>query len=582
MPLQILSLCPKLGKRLNLGRLTVLVGPNNCGKSQTLRDIREYITTGSTARLVAISDLELQLVDRASALRALTRRPHQSPGHEHIFGVASDLQNRHEAALPYEWIKKKFELKADDVSVDEELLRSFGPFWLAHLDAEGRFRLAAATESYDTRKESPANALQAFFKGGSAAVEKLRSAFRDAFGVDIALDWAGMRRMGLVIGDDFGSIPDTREGLDVHLSNAKALADQGDGYRSFAGVALAMLTFPERILLLDEPEAFLHPAQARVLGRWIATACRDRSAQVLVASHSADFLHGIVSANADANVVRLNRTPVGSTFHLVPAATTAGLIRSPLLSSQPVMDALFHRGVVVCEGDPDRAVYQTVAHTLLAGEGGEDVLFIHTNGKDAAKGPIELLRSAGAPVCAALDIDVLNSPNVLADVCSALTGVAPPDAIWEARDKVAANVEELDEAARIVLIRSAVQQWLLDDHSDLRRVRKSLERIAAEGSKWDRAKKVGVEYFVGEARRDIDALLSALRELGLFLVPCGELESWLDLGVRKGSTWNRLALEELDQQRCPPDLQKFVRSIIEHLSKATANGGVPASSAPVN
>lgn len=565
MPLNILSLTPKQGERLTLGRLTVLVGPNNCGKSQTLRDIREYVTTGSSARMVAIDALELQMLDRASALLNLTRRQHQNPLHEQIYGVASDLQKRHETTPTYEWMRKTFDDASEDPPVTDELLRSFGPFWLAHLDAEGRFRLAAATDSYDTRNESPSNALQAFFSGGRAAVEELRSAFREAFGVDIALDWAGMKRMGLVIGPDFGSIPDTREGVDALLRGATPLGEQGDGYRSFAGVVLATLTFSDRVLLLDEPEAFLHPAQARVLGRWIARACRNRGAQVVIASHSADFLHGIVTANSEATVVRLNRTITGSTFHHVPAATTAGLIRSPLLSSQPVMDALFHRGVVVCEGDPDRAVYQTIAHTVLAGESGEDILFIHSNGKDAAKGPIELLRSAGAPVCAVLDIDVLNSANVFTDAITALTGSAPSESLLSARAKVAASVEELSEATRLELIRAAVREWLTRELSDLRLARKSLERAASEGSKWEQVKKQGVDYFTGEARQEIERLLLELRELGLFLVPCGELECWIATGVSKGSKWNRAALEALDQGRCPDNLKDFIRRVVAHL-----------------
>jgi len=575
MTLRIESITPKIGDRLTLGQLSILVGPNNSGKSQTLRDIREYITTGSDAKLVAIRGLELRMVDMPNALRGLTRRPHPNPVHEHIFGVASDLQKRHETTPTYAWMKTTFDGAPDNANVSEEVLRSFGPFWLAHLDAEGRFHLAAATDSYHTREESPANALQAFFGEGRAAVEELRAAFREAFAVDIALDWAAMKKLGLVIGEDFGVIPDTREGLDVLLRDALALEKQGDGYRSFAGVVLAMLTFPDRVLLLDEPEAFLHPAQARVLGRWIARACCKRGAQVLISSHSADFLHGVVSANAEATVVRLNRTSSGSTFHLVPAETTAGLIRSPLLSSQPVMDALFHRGVVVCEGDPDRAIYQTIAHTMLSGEGGEDILFIHSNGKDAAKGPIELLRSAGAPVCAALDIDVINSPNVLTDVCTALRATPPSAHILKARQNVAAHVEEIDESQRIAQIEAALQEWLQTTHTDLRRARKSLEQIAGEGSKWDQVKKLGVDYFSGDSRREIDQLLSDLVALGLFLVPCGELESWMkNLGFSKGSKWNRAALEALSQDQCPAPLREYVRSLITFLSKDySRNGG---------
>jgi hypothetical protein len=32
----------------------VLVRPNNCGKSQALRDIRDYVATGSTSHLAIL------------------------------------------------------------------------------------------------------------------------------------------------------------------------------------------------------------------------------------------------------------------------------------------------------------------------------------------------------------------------------------------------------------------------------------------------------------------------------------------------------------------------------------------------
>jgi ABC-type branched-subunit amino acid transport system ATPase component len=350
MPLKLNEMTPKGGAALLLGNLTVLVGPNNAGKSQMLRDIRDYIVSGSTQQLTIADSLEVALPVQTEAIAALSFLPHTSPGHTRILGVGSDLQNRHEFSPHGDWIKQHF-AQEGQASARAELLRNMGQYWCAFLDAESRFRLAAPAESYDTRSEAPSNALQEFFSGGSPVVEELRKAFKDTFSMDIALDWAAMRRLYLKVGAEFGTIPDTRTQLDALLKDAQQLSQQGDGYRSFAGIALAVLAFPNRLLMIDEPEAFLHPAQTRSLGRWIAGKAKDRAAQVILASHSADFLLGVISADADATVIRLNRSDRGTTFHKIPSGTTAGLINSPLLSSQPVLDALFHKGVVVCEGD---------------------------------------------------------------------------------------------------------------------------------------------------------------------------------------------------------------------------------------
>ena len=42
-----------------LNNITVLVGPNNVGKSQTLRDIKNLLELGNNARPVIVSDADL-------------------------------------------------------------------------------------------------------------------------------------------------------------------------------------------------------------------------------------------------------------------------------------------------------------------------------------------------------------------------------------------------------------------------------------------------------------------------------------------------------------------------------------------
>ena len=70
--------------------------------------------------------------------------------------------------------------------------------------------------------------------------------------------------------------------------------------RSYASVILHLLApITPSILLLDEPEAFLHPPQARLLGEIIA-AERPSRAQLVVATHSPDVLHGLINVASTA------------------------------------------------------------------------------------------------------------------------------------------------------------------------------------------------------------------------------------------------------------------------------------------
>jgi hypothetical protein len=414
--------------------------------------------------------------------------------------------------------------------------------------------------------EAPQHALQEFFRLRAQVQPELRRAFQDAFNRDIALDYSSMKRWYFKVGPSFGALSDSLDELRAQLSSGELLKEQGDGYQSFTGIVLAVLTFPDRPLLLDEPEAFLHPQQARVLGRWLAERSRTRNAQIVVATHSADFLWGVMSGNTGADVLRLRREGNDTRFVHVPGTTIKQLTLSPLLSSQPVLDSLFHQGVVICEGDPDRALYQAVAHKELAGEGGEDVLFIHTNGKDAADMPVELLRTAGVPVCIIADIDVLNSRDTFAKIVRSLTGKEISAELEQRRSTIGALVESMPEDHFLSALMKAVEEWLKTPQLDARTARRRLLGAAKSvSSKWDGVKKKGVLYFDDAGQELVRRLLLELAGIGLFVVPCGELERWID-GAPKGKGWNRLALELIQNGACPPNLRDFVGDVVRYLS----------------
>jgi ABC-type cobalamin/Fe3+-siderophores transport system ATPase subunit len=576
VPLKLRAVTDSSGAMHQLGKFTILVGPNNCGKSQTLRDIRDYITTGSNKRLVVLRDADVEVPEVSEIASGIHVSPHQSPGHTHLRGVSFDLRSVHEFAPSENWLEKQVASAKKSLESRSQLLQHIGNYLVAHLDAESRFILASRTSSYDTRREWPSNALQAFFSRRSEVLPELRTAFREAFDMDIALDWAAMKTLSFKVGRDFGTIPETLSDLDLLLSDKQELAAQGDGYRSFAGVVLAMLTFPDRLLLLDEPEAFLHPAQARALGRWLAKYAAKRSAQVILATHSAEFLWGAVSANRDTAVVRLNRSETTTSFHFVSSSTVAGLAQSPLLSSQPVLDALFQRGVCVCEGDPDRAIYQAVAHIGPGAERGAEVLFIHTNGKDAIDAPVKLLREAGTPVCAIVDIDILNSEDVFMNIVNSLSDLDTSE-LRNTLTKIASLVEATSREDLLNNLKAAVTDWQKVTYTDLRRARRALVAAAKGASKWDAVKKKGLDFFPGPTRSTVEEFLKGCTAHGMFVVPRGELEGWLRVGVAKGRTWNRRALEQLYSSGPPPELQEFVQKVVQYLEPSR---GKPTNSLP--
>ena len=99
--------------------------------------------------------------------------------------------------------------------------------------------------------------------------------FRRAFGQDLIAHKAAGSEIPLLVGRDPGLQPNEDRTSGSYCRRLEAstvpLQQQGDGMRSFTSVILHLLasTTPS-ILILDEPEAFLHPPQATLLGELIA------------------------------------------------------------------------------------------------------------------------------------------------------------------------------------------------------------------------------------------------------------------------------------------------------------------------
>lgn len=563
MPLKFVSAVNHSDETIAFGPMTILVGPNNSGKSQTLRDLRDFALGAPEGSLTLFKSINVTMPSMAEFRGQFNVLPSQgSPTNQTVVGIDESLVKTHSINSHIDWWKQVVE------GTDQGHQRqSLGRFLISHLHAGTRFELTAPQPAYDLETEAPAHALQEFFHQRLKVQPQLRQAFMEAFGRDIALDWTAMKRWYFKVGGSFGELSESLDGLKQQLRAGQLLKEQGDGYQSFTGILMAAIIFPDRVLLLDEPEAFLHPKQARVLGRLLGRLSINRPAQIIVSTHSSAFMWGVVSANDNASVLRLNRSVDTTRYVQVPASTVTALTRTPLLSSQPVLDSLFHQGVVVCEGDPDRAIYQFVAHRTLGGKGGEDLLFIHTNGKGAADTPVELIKGAGAPVAVIVDIDILNASSPLDKIVKALTGAEISMELEERRAEIGKWVLQMSEAQFLEKLLDGVKSWIASPHTDARSSRKRLEStLKATTSKWEVVKEMGISYFAGDQLAAVVSLIEDLAKIGVFVVHCGQLEKWIDTGAKKGKEWNRKALEKLQTEGCPPELEVFIKRVIDFLS----------------
>ncbi len=232
----------------------------------------------------------------------------------------------------------------------------------------------------------------------------------------------------------FGQLPAmSNPPTDAQLQQLRAVPtvdSQGDGVRGFLGLALAMELGQEPIVILDEPDAHLHPPQAYHAGKFIAT--RGLRSQVFVVTHSLEFLHGILDSTAQVTVVRLNRgAGDAASVHVLSAEDLKSTWRDTSVRYSGALAGLMHRGVVLCEGHGDCRYFEVALDHLRAGESPHDLTFIDAGGKSGLKKLAAALFAIKVPVRCVVDFDFLrNWPDVSSLVESLGVDTEPFGTLW--------------------------------------------------------------------------------------------------------------------------------------------------------
>jgi len=529
----------------------------------TLKDIHRKLVKGHKAETILINSIK---VDRPTTFEELcsgldVRIDQMNVGHHIIDSVTLDFDRNSMIRVPLEPHRQKFEQTPD---LDYTYL-GLSKFRVFYMDSESRLKIASKSPNYIPDETSPKNLLQALYGSLGEFDAKLRDAFQTTFGMDIKLDYSSGLELRLAVSKEFEDIPDDPRFAYPIMKKYSSIEVQGDGFRSFVAVVLSLLLSKDKVVLLDEPEAFLHPEQARRLGRWISEHAEGFPCQILIATHNSNFLSGLLSGRQPADIYRLNRVNDITRFNKITSDATRALSKSPILSSQRVLEAIFSQGVVVCESDTDRIVYNSVAtyeHSK------QEILFIHAHNKQTVKDVVKLLKDASVPTAAIVDIDILNSEADLSNVIAAFSSELDKSVIISLRAELATHIEGVPEEDITEELKQNVAELLEqlnnNEHS-LSGARGALNRIRSESTKWSNIKREGIDALKGEFHQKAKRIIDESTSFGLYIVPVGELESWMNLGVRK-NRWALSALEEIYGGRCPENLKIFVGDIISSIS----------------
>lgn len=520
------------GTTLEFGKsdIVVLTGTNNAGKSCLLREINSSYEASEKPNLI-IKSIDFDFTGKPSEDYLLEQMSNY-PGQYNLDGVYVGTLERYYQ----EW--------------DRHNIKFAGKLCKTYLPTDKRLNLADPCNTINFAKDKATQPLQIVYKD-DVLEGRLDDMFHKAFQSHITLNRGAGSKIPLHVGEKIK--PQGREDrisasyLD-RLYALPQLQDQGDGMRSFMGILLHVITNQRSAILIDEPEAFLHPPQARLLGDMLVHNITSNT-QLFLATHSEDILKGLLSSgNKNVKVIRISREGDINHISKLDNVEIESLWKDSILRYFNTFSGLFHSKVVICEADTDCKFYQAVLNEVVnsTGKPAPDYLFTHCGGKQRLKTIITALRALNVKTAAIVDIDVLNDRKTTTELIASVGGnFQDIEARWKVLDdyvksqRAQLNTEEVKKSI----------MRLLDSETNENLSKKIADDIKKElkaSSAWAKVKETGKNFFTGDAYNAFNDISDYCKKQGIFIVPVGELECFYKPDSNHGTKWVNNVLDGVD------------------------------------
>jgi hypothetical protein len=508
------------GAKAEIGHVNLVVGPNNSGKSLALRELFGWATQGGQPPQPWPGGLVIEsatgrwpeTVEELEEFLALRAVPVPDDAAAHIIGIHGYPLEQQPGASAGTTGTVHIQRIQPGQDLGEYCRTQAMPHYTARLDGSSRFGLSTP-RTLTSLREPPGNHLMAILRDPEL-FERVDGPIVAAFGLHFVVDMTQPPNLQVAL--SAAEPPDRwherlfAEDVIRYQRDATPIMELSDGVKVYTGLVSAVQSLPHRLLLIDEPEAFLHPTLARRLGGELARITRQRNAVLLAATHSPDFLMGCVGEVPETTIIRLTYENQTATTRVLDGSTVSRLVREPLLRAADALSALFARGAVVCEADSDRAFYDEINRRLEGTDGrigAVDTVFLNAQNWQTTRIVAAPLRAVGIPAAVVLDLDVLLK-------------------------------DEFGQFLSMLGIESAARDALHAERLACRSILQGMGTLGHPPHEIQRCKIDGLGGLTGGDHLRVSTFLDTLGEFGIFPVPVGELEKWLpQFGLTNKQSW---------------------------------------------
>ena len=521
---------------INKNDIVVFVGPNNAGKSQSLSDI--YNLSYNKTNSIVISNITIQ---------------------KNFDEIQSILQNispsrKDNNYTYYNVMGNNFSIydQTNNIFSNNYGYGDFRNLIIANLNTTNRLSICYPAHNI-IRSESKVNPIH-YAAFNKKYRDWISINFKKAFGEGIIPDINFGNQIPLRIGSpiNLGDNQKFRDELERQdkfieiINNYEQVHEQGDGIKSFTGILLYLMLDYFKIYLIDEPESFLHPPQARIIGQIIGETLSNNQ-QAFLSTHSEEIIKGLLDTCPERlKIIRITREGNKNEFSILDNTKIGNITNDALLKYSNILSAMFYKSVVLCESDSDCKMYSIIENyeKQIKGKFAE-TLFIHCGGKHRMSKVISALKDLNINITVIPDMDIMNDKNTFINITTAC-GIS-----WENIEKdyniIVSNLHSQKENIDRKNFKDIVNR-ILDEKNTKNLSNTEIENIQKElkiSSKWNNIKLYGEQGIpAGDGITAFENMNKTLKENKIFMVPVGEIENFIrDVG-NHGPEWVNRVLEK--------------------------------------
>lgn len=497
--------------------IVLLVGANNVGKSRTLKDLKDDLNDLSKPRVI-VDEIVYKSSDFSSSqLKNYFEK-----------NIIKDSWENYNVFID-ENQSYCFSASSFTDNVDE---KQFYKALFSFLSTESRLNITRPI-TFNTTVDNRSLTIMKGLESDSKSINTLNKVLQMGFGKSVEV-YEEYRDGTLVkkykIGKSTNIIAainsNRRDNLNL-LKDMEDLHSQGDGIRSAVAILSSLIVNNHSLVLIDEPETFLHPPQARLLGKNIVALSKQK--QCFISTHSIDFIKGVLEADSSrVKIIKIDRLENENKFNLVDNDSVAEIANDKNLRYTNILDGLFYDGLVLCENESDCKFYSAILENLNLALY-QNTLFCAVGGKDQFKKVVPLLKKLNIQYFIIADIDLINNKDNLKQLVNSIEPNCY-DQIDACHKKF---IEEFEKGMNSQVktqqvIKTEINQLFTADKYMPDAIAKGIKDILKNISSFKLLKSGGKNILPqGECVDLFNQLKEFLNEHKVFILECGEIERFV-------------------------------------------------------